>query len=236
MLVTIALTLSIIIFCFAIHREEKRRNSKLILNSSDSTKSDSEVNENNENNESVLLKKQLREKEEIICKLRAELKECNEKMETYLSLTKTSQELVLRNDERVQTVNKLWEDKNLDLEKQVNGLNEEVVRLRRQIEKADDELNSHQHKVYNLNRLLQESEDRVEELESQLEQLADVDEKCHQQSLRIQRLQGEIEHLEELRRKESDKFRNLVKDKELKIQQLESICSELRMTTAVTNL
>ena len=236
MYVTIALTLCIILFCVAILREENRRKSKSSYYLSNASKSYSDVNDNKDNEAVVALKSQIKDKDETIEKLRTELNELKAKTDTYLSLTKTSHELVLRNDERVQTVNKLWEEKNFELERQVIGMKEEVLRLKRQIEKADDELNSYQHKVNNLNRLLAQSEDHNEELESQVEQLIELEDVCQQKTQRIQHLQADIEHLEELRRKESEKFRNSVKERENKIQQLESICSELRMTSAVTSL
>lgn len=236
MFVTIALTLAIILLCAAILREENRRKSKYSYYVCKASKADSEAKNNKDKEAIGALQSQLKEKDEVIEKLRTELNELNAKMDTYLSLTKTSQELVLRNDERVQTVNKLWEEKNIELERQVSGLKEEVLRLKRRAEKADDELNSYQHKVNNLSRLLAQSEDRNEELESQVEHLIQVEDLCQQKTLRNQQLQADIEHLEELRRKESERFRNSVRERETKIEQLESICSELRMTTAVTSL
>lgn len=236
MLVTIGLTLAIIVFCVAILREDNRRKTNSNNYLRDGQKKDSDVNDNEDNEVVVALTAQLNDKDQVIDKLRRELTDLSTRMDTYLSLTKTSQELVLRNDERAQTVNKLWEEKNTDLERQVIVLQEEVVRLKRQIEKADDELNSHQHKVNTLNRLLAEGEDRIEDLESQLEHLIEVEDMGQQKTMRIQQLQGDIEHLEELRRKENEKFRNNIREKETKVQQLESICSELRMTTAVTSL
>jgi hypothetical protein len=66
-------------------------------------------------------------------------------------------------------------------------------------------------------------------LESELEQLIEVDEKCHQRTLRIQQLEADLENLEELRRKETDKLRNSIRDKDSKIEELENICSEMRI-------
>jgi chromosome segregation ATPase len=227
MILTITLTISIIIFCIAIAREENRRKSKQFY--TQSSREDSDVLNESNDNECEVLKQKLREKEDIISRLKGEYTDTNLKMETYLSLTKASQELILRNDERVRTVSKLWEEKAEQLEKQVSNLNEEIVQLKRQIEKSEDELNSHQHQVNNLNRQLADRDDRIEELESELEQLIEVDEKCHQRTLRIQQLEADLENLEELRRKETDKLRNSIRDKDSKIEELENICSEMRI-------
>lgn len=229
MFVSVVLIISILTFCWVIQREEKRRKEKLkfYFNSKDESISPTDemtksslTHFNNENNDELKsLRKQINDKNEIINKLQREKDEENHKVFTYLSISKTSQELVLKNEERMITMSKLWEDKVRSLENKNKSMENEMTNLKNRIEKDEDELNSRQHQINNLSIQLRQTHDRLEEVESQLDELDDVQEKLILKSQRMLQLENDLESLEETFKKENEKLRSMIREKDIQIEE-----------------
>lgn len=241
MFVSVVLIISILTFCWVIQREEKRRKEKLKLyfKSKDESLSLSPTDEmtksslthfNNENNDEIkCLKKQINDKNEMINKLQREKDETDHKVETYLSMSKTSQELVLKNEERMITMNKLWEDKAHNLENKNKSMENEIAHLKDRIEKDEDELNSRQYQINNLNIQLRQTQDRLEEVESQLDELDDVQEKLILKSQRMLQLENDLESLEETFKKENEKLRSIIREKDIQIEEFNNAFQMMKL-------